>query len=114
MDKKYLIVNTGSASKKYSFYIGEQKVYNAHFEMEDSLPIVTESAEDKKEKRKIAKKEYDYAISLIVESFIGKELSDEMAEEYLAEQFRSYMLLGKDNYKFSANESLKKRIFEKI
>ena len=50
----------------------------------------------------------------VKKTFIGKELSDEMAEEYLAEQFRSYMLLGKDNYKFSANESLKKRIFEKL
>jgi len=33
MEKKYLIINTGSTSKKYSFYEGDEKIYTAHFEM---------------------------------------------------------------------------------
>jgi acetate kinase len=115
MDKKYLIVNTGSASKKYSFYIGEQKVYNAHFEMEDSLPIVTESAEDKKEKRKIAKKEYDNAISLIVESLICHNLIkdkndiDSVGIRIVApgEYFLTNRLIDKEYLK-KAKEALKK------
>ena len=49
--KKYLIVNTGSASKKYAFYEDDQKVFTAHFEIEDNLPIVTEISEKGKEKK---------------------------------------------------------------
>ena len=115
MDKKYLIVNTGSASKKFSFYIGEQKVYNAHFEMEDSLPIVTESIEDKKEKRKITKKEYDNAIRLIVESLIRHNLIkdkndiDSVGIRIVApgEYFLTNRLIDKEYLK-KAKEALKK------
>lgn len=32
MEKKFLVVNSGSASKKYSFYSGEQELWRAHFE----------------------------------------------------------------------------------
>jgi acetate kinase len=115
MDKKYLIVNTGSASKKFSFYIGEQKVYNAHFEMEDSLPIVTESIEDKKEKRKITKKEYDNAIRLIVESLICHNLikdKDDINSVGIrivapGEYFLTNRLIDKEYLK-KAKEALKK------
>ena len=115
MDKKYLIVNTGSASKKFSFYTGEQKVYNAHFEMENSLPIVTESIEDKKEKRKITKKEYDNAIRLIVESLIRHNLIkdkndiDSVGIRIVApgEYFLTNRLIDKEYLK-KAKEALKK------
>jgi len=74
MEKKYLIVNTGSASKKYSFYQGDKKIYNAHFEMEDGLPVVTETIDGKKVKKSITKKDYANAVGLILASLIENNL----------------------------------------
>lgn len=70
MAKKCLIVNTGSASKKYAFYEGAKKLYTAHFEMEGESFIVTEFIGETKNKRPISKKEYSNAAALIVESLI--------------------------------------------
>lgn len=115
MDKKYLIVNTGSASKKYSFYVGEHKIYNAHFEMEDGSPVVTESIEDKKNKRKISKKEYDNAIDLIAHSLVENKLINDKKEidsvgiRIVApgEYFLTNRLIDKE-YMKRAKEALKK------
>ncbi|HBM45360.1 MAG: Acetate kinase [Parcubacteria group bacterium GW2011_GWF2_38_76] len=41
MEKKILIINPGSASKKYSFYIGDKEVFVAHFETENGGFVVT-------------------------------------------------------------------------
>lgn len=71
MQKKYLIVNTGSSSKKYSFYSGEEKIYSAHFEKEDGNFIVTETAEKiGKKKTAIDEDRYTNAIKFIVSSLI--------------------------------------------
>lgn len=71
MQKKYLIVNTGSASKKYSFYFGEEKIYSAHFEMEDGNFIVTETAEKMGKKKTIIDEDkYVNAVRFIVSSLI--------------------------------------------
>jgi len=115
MDKKYLIVNTGSASKKYSFYVEDKKIYNAHFEVEDGSPIVTESFGDNKNKRKITKKEYDSAINLIVKSLIENKLIDDKKEidsvgiRIVApgEYFLTNRLIDKE-YMKRAKEALKK------
>lgn len=72
MEKKYLIINTGSASKKYSFYVGSNKIYNAHFEMEDGVFIVSESGNFETEKTVITKDDYTNAIGFIVNSLINK------------------------------------------
>jgi len=73
MEKKYLIVNTGSASKKYSFYSGSEKIYSAHFEMEGNDFIVIETGKNiEKKKTKITKKEYINAIFFILSSLIAK------------------------------------------
>lgn len=74
MDKKYLIINTGSASKKYSFYVGNNKVYTAHFEMENDSFIVNEMTDQGSEKRIIAKENYVNAVGLILESLIAKQI----------------------------------------
>lgn len=74
MDKKYLIVNTGSASKKYAFYCGPKKVYVAHFEFEDGKPIVTEFFGNEKRKKEISKDEYIKAVGLILNSLIEKKI----------------------------------------
>jgi len=71
MQKKYLIINTGSSSKKYSFYFGEEKIYSAHFEKEDGDFIVTETAEKiGKKKTAIDENRYINAIKFIVSSLI--------------------------------------------
>ncbi len=80
MDKKYLIVNTGSASKKYSFYLGKDKIYNAHFEMEAERPIVTEKYGEEERKRNIDKKDYINAIDLVVNSLLELNFIKERKE----------------------------------
>ena len=74
MEKNYLIINTGSASKKYSFYKGTTKVYTAHFEMENGSPIVTEKTDDSSEKRSIDAAGYAGAVGIILESLIAKNI----------------------------------------
>lgn len=76
MEKKYLIINTGSTSKKYSFYIGEKKVYNAHFEMEGDSLIVTEIVNEVSEKKVIDKSNYVDAVGFIANSLVEKKIID--------------------------------------
>lgn len=80
MEKKYLIVNTGSASKKYSFYLGENKIYNAHFETEAERPIVTERYKEEERKRNISKKDYSNAVDLVVNSLLELNFIKERKE----------------------------------
>ncbi len=56
--KKYLIINTGSTSKKYAFYNGENKVYNAHFELEKDNITLSESIGERSEKKTFKKNDY--------------------------------------------------------
>ncbi|MCX6813092.1 MAG: acetate/propionate family kinase [Candidatus Azambacteria bacterium] len=59
MEKKYFIVNTGSASKKYALFGGDLSEFSAHFEHEDGGGIiVTFNKGEKSEKRKISESEY--------------------------------------------------------
>lgn len=80
MPKKYLLVNTGSASKKYAFYEGEEKVYTAHFEMEKGELIVTENFNNDKKKRTINKKEYPKAVGVIIDSLIENKIIKDKTE----------------------------------
>jgi acetate kinase len=73
MDKKYLIINTGSASKKYSFYCGSEKLYSAHFETEEGTYIVTENFKGEKTKTVLSADEYSYAVKYIILSLIKAE-----------------------------------------
>ncbi len=80
MQKKYLIVNTGSASKKYAFYKDDERVYTAHFEMENGSPIVTEFFDDKKEKTEITKKNYVEAINFIIDSLVKNKIIEKKSD----------------------------------
>lgn len=80
MAKKYLIINTGSASKKYSFYHGEEKIYTAHFEKEDSAFIVTEKFASDSVKSVIDEKIYRRAIEFIVNSLVTKKIIQDQSE----------------------------------
>ena len=80
MAKKYLIINTGSTSKKYSFYEDDAKVYSAHFETEDGSYIVTENIQGNSRKQTINKREYIDAIEFIVKSLIKNKLINSKEE----------------------------------
>jgi acetate kinase len=84
MEKKYLIINTGSASKKYSFYEGQVKLYSAHFEREDQDFVVTEKTGDDSEKTVILETDYTNAIKFIVLSLIKHRLIKSQDEIDLA------------------------------
>jgi len=74
MEKKYLIINTGSTSKKYSFYEGDEKIYTAHFEMEGDSLIVNETTNNGSQKKSIDKDTYDNAVGLILDSLIENKI----------------------------------------
>lgn len=59
MEKKYLIVNPGSASRKYALYIGAIEAFQAYFEAEDGGFVVTKKNADHEEKIKISEREFD-------------------------------------------------------
>lgn len=82
MEKKYLIINTGSASKKYSFYRGDKKIYNAHFEMENNNFIVSESGDFESEKTIISQENYLNAVGFIANSLIKKGLINQLEDIY--------------------------------
>lgn len=45
---------------------------------------------------------------------VGDQLTDKQAEEFLAEEFRYYVMQGKDAYQFGKYSIVKKNIFERI
>lgn len=71
---KNLIINTGSASKKYSVYHDLDCIYSAHFETEDENYIVTEFFSGQKQKNKIDYKIFKDALAYILSSLITKKI----------------------------------------
>ena len=71
---KYLIINTGSASKKYAVYEGRQKLYQAHFELEAGNFVVEESFGEQKKKTAIAEKIYTKAQAYLLNSLLEKNI----------------------------------------
>lgn len=76
MTKNCLIVNTGSASKKYSFYIGSEKKYSAHFEKEGEALVVNEVIGERQEKRTVALENYPNSAKLVIESLVDNKIID--------------------------------------
>ncbi|MBI4991725.1 MAG: acetate/propionate family kinase [Candidatus Harrisonbacteria bacterium] len=74
MDKKYLIVNTGSASKKYALYAGGKEVCKAHFEKEDGKLVVTFTAGLQRNKKNITQAEYGASIRYLLELLQAKKI----------------------------------------
>ena len=76
---KILIINTGSASKKYSIYEEGKKIYNAHFEMEEGGYVVTETytpvgEEEQKVKTPISERVFERAQARLLDSIIEKKI----------------------------------------
>lgn len=78
--KKYLIINLGSASKKYSLYEDEREVFRAHFEMEDSDFVVTESVGAAHEKTKISQEEYNNSGKRLLDVLVSKNIIKDAGE----------------------------------
>ena len=69
-----LIINTGSASKKYSFYINELMEYNAHFEFENGQLVCNERIGASKNKFIVEKGDYARSVSIVIKSLVLNKL----------------------------------------
>ncbi|MGI6374136.1 MAG: acetate/propionate family kinase [Patescibacteria group bacterium] len=77
---KYLIINPGSASKKYAFFIDQSSVYTAHFEKEDDNFVVTERIGDEKFKTVIEANDYQESLRWLIKSLKEADLIKSQAE----------------------------------
>ncbi len=77
---KNLIINTGSASKKYSVYNDTDCIYTAHFETENEKYIVTEFFAGQKEKTEINHKIFKEALAYLLHSLIAKKIINTMTD----------------------------------
>lgn len=70
----YLIINTGSASKKYALYSENQEIFKAHLETEDGglVSAIKIGAEEKKET--IPQESYDNSVNYIIELLLSNKL----------------------------------------
>lgn len=84
MTKNYLIVNTGSASKKYAFYQNEEKIFNAHFEMEDDKLIVSETYKGETTKTPLNEDSYDEAVGTVIDSLLKNKIIEKKEDIHLA------------------------------
>jgi acetate kinase len=71
---KNLIVNTGSASKKYAVYEGVKEIAFIHLEMGEGGFISNVKIGNNVEKNKITKKEWDNSLNYLVETLKNKNI----------------------------------------
>lgn len=71
MENKILIINPGSASKKYAFYSSEREILRAHFESEDGGFIVLWTGEKFTNKEEITGDDYNKSVELFIEKLIS-------------------------------------------
>ncbi|MEI7480354.1 MAG: acetate/propionate family kinase [bacterium] len=69
--KKYLIVNTGSASKKYALYQGEDQIIFLHLETENGGFVMTEKFNGELVKTVITKGQFDESLDFVMEILIN-------------------------------------------
>lgn len=74
VDKKYLAVNPGSASKKYALYFGEQELFQAHFEREGNDFIVTYQTSGEPKRGVLKEHEYDDSGQVLLNILIKEEI----------------------------------------
>ena len=71
---KYLIVNTGSASKKYALYSENQEIFKAHLETEDGGLVSTIKLGTTEKKETITQENYDNSVIYIIELLLSNKL----------------------------------------
>ena len=74
MDKKYLIVNTGSASKKYALYNDGGEIAFIHLEKEENDYVSTVRISGKSETVKISKTDYEKSLGYIFDLLKSKNI----------------------------------------
>ena len=79
MDPKYLIVNPGSASKKYALYQGDKEIYFAHFETVQDQPIVTFKSADSSVKDQIEPAIFASAVDFFLQRLMTKKIITDQA-----------------------------------
>ncbi|MDD2257699.1 MAG: acetate/propionate family kinase [Patescibacteria group bacterium] len=112
---KNLIINLGSASKKYALYQGLDLIYQAHFEQEGEDLIVTEIVAGEKNKRRLDDDLYAESVGVVLDSLIergiisGREEMDLVSVRIVApgEYFLKHRLLD-DEYLKMADVAVKK------
>lgn len=72
MEKKYLIVNTGSASKKYSLYESEKEVIRVHLEKVAEGFLCNLSKDGNIEKITATSSDYENSVEYVINSMIAK------------------------------------------
>lgn len=78
--KKYLIINSGSDSKKYAFYEDDKELLRAHFEFEKNGFIATIKTDDGEERDKISEKEYSDSAKYILNFLLSKKYISSLNE----------------------------------
>ena len=63
MEKKSLIINNGSASKKYALYVGNTEVAFAHYEHEEMVTELTSRFRGVKETARLSRDAFDTALN---------------------------------------------------
>jgi len=112
---KYIIINTGSASKKYALFEDKKRIYYAHFELEDKNYIVTECYDNQSEKIVISQKDFNQAQSFVLNSLLFKKIINSREEiEAIGirivapgEYFQTHRLIDKEYIKL-AKQALRK------
>ena len=112
---KNLIINLGSASKKYALYQDLDLIYQAHFEQEGEDLIVTEIVAGEKNKRRLDDNLYAESVGVVLDSLIergiisGREEVDLVSVRIVApgEYFLKHRLLD-DEYLKMADVAVKK------
>ncbi len=67
MDKKLLVINPGSKSKKYAFYLGRKQKLTAHFETEDGKKVVTFKACGLETKHNVSPNAFNQATEYLID-----------------------------------------------
>jgi len=75
--KKYLIINTGSASKKYALYEGEKRIFFSHFEGKETGHIVTNYFDDQKIEKIISPENFVESFAFVLGELVNyKKISE--------------------------------------
>ncbi|MEX2052670.1 MAG: acetate/propionate family kinase, partial [Candidatus Paceibacterota bacterium] len=75
-----LIINTGSASKKYAFYEGKREIMRAHFEKEGVEFVVTVEIDGGEEKKAVSIDEFTAATEYIINHLLDKKIIEDSGQ----------------------------------
>ena len=79
MEKKYLIINIGSASKKYSIY-SDRELLAVHLEKETGDYTASLTLEGKREEKKIVADDYENAATFIIKTAQDKNILNALSD----------------------------------